>query len=140
MHTTLIHDVSQHCLRLGTAVCLISLLAGCGGAQAQSKPMGTVTGSVTLKGKPLNNCRVNFISEQMGAGGDLQPDSSFTLDGPIPAGHYSIFITMPEIFTPAQAQSKSGLSSVPKQYLTQSTTNLKADIKEGENNLSFDLK
>jgi len=142
MAMTLLYHTRRQWLQLGLSVCLISLLAGCGGAQAESKPMGTVTGSMTLKGKPLNNCRANFISEQVGAGagGDLQPDGSFTLDGPIPAGHYKIFITMPEIFTPAQAQSKTGLSSVPKKYHSQSTTDLNTDIKEGVNNVRFDVK
>tara|TARA_R110002095_G_scaffold199534_1_gene179377 strand:+ start:52675 stop:53049 length:375 start_codon:yes stop_codon:yes gene_type:complete len=123
-------------------VCLTCLLSGCGETQAESKPMGTVTGSVSLKGNPLTDCRVNFISEQVGAGagGDLQSDGSFTLDGPVPAGNYSVFISLPENFTPAQAQAKSGLSNVPKKYLSQSTTDLKADLKEGENNVSFDLK
>ncbi|QDV53967.1 hypothetical protein [Gimesia fumaroli] len=142
MTTSILQHVRQHWLRLGIAVCLICLLAGCGGAQAETKSMGTISGSVTLKGKPLTDCRINFISEQIGsgAGGDLQSGGSFTLDGPIPAGKYSVFITMPEVFTPTQAQSKSGLSSVPKKYHSQSTTDLKADVKEGENNLQFDLK
>lgn len=135
-------DLQQQWLRKASAVCLLCLLAGCGGAQAESKPMGTVSGSVTLKGKPLTDCRVNLISDQLGAsaGGDLQADGSFTLDGPVPAGNYAVFITMPEIFTPAQAQSKSGLSSVPKKYRSQSTTDLKADIQQGENKVDFDLK
>lgn len=142
MNIRLLHYVQQQWLRLVTVVCLSCLLTGCGGAQAETKPLGTVTGSVALKGKPLTDCRVNFISEQGGtsAGGDLQTDGSFSLDGPIPAGNYSIFITMPEIFTPAQAQSKTGLSSVPSKYHSQSGTDLKADVKEGENDLHFDLK
>ncbi|QDU18033.1 carboxypeptidase-like regulatory domain-containing protein [Gimesia maris] len=124
------------------AVLTVTLLTGCGGTTVASKPMGTVSGTVTLKGQPLSNCRVNFISEQLGAsaGGDLTEEGSFTLDGPIPAGSYSVFISMPSEFTPAQAQSNKGLSQVPKKYLGSSTTDLKADVSEGESSHDFDLK
>ncbi|WP_417386794.1 carboxypeptidase-like regulatory domain-containing protein [Gimesia sp.] len=125
-----------------TLLLTLSLLSGCGGTTVASKPMGTVSGTVTLKGQPLSNCRVNFISEQLGAsaGGDLTEEGSFTLDGPIPAGSYSVFISMPSEFTPAQAQSNKGLSQVPKKYLGSSTTDLKADVSEGESSHEFDLK
>lgn len=133
-------------LRNGSLCCAgllaITLLTGCGGTSVASKPMGTVSGTVSLKGQPLTDCRVNYISEQLGAsaGGDLTEDGSFTLDGPIPAGSYSVFISLPSEFTPAQAQSNKGLSQVPKKYLGSSTTDLKADVSEGESSHNFDLK
>ncbi|WP_417390329.1 hypothetical protein [Gimesia sp.] len=126
----------------GAALLAVTLLAGCGGTTVASKPMGTVSGTVTHKGQPLTDCRVNYLSEQLGAsaGGDLTEDGSFTLDGPIPAGSYSVFISLPSEFTPAQAQSNTGLSQVPKKYLSASTTDLTADVKEGESSHDFDLK
>ena len=136
------NTIQANLLQLGVAACLICLLSGCGGARAESQPMGAVSGTVTLKGQPLTDCRVNFISQQggSGAGGDLQPDGSFSFEGPIPTGTYSVFITLPEIFTPAQAQSKSGLASVPKKYHSQSTSDLTATVTEGDNNLTLELK
>lgn len=124
------------------ALLAVTLLTGCGGTTVASKPMGTVSGTVTLKGQPLTDCRVNYLSEQLGAsaGGDLTEDGSFTLDGPIPAGSYSVFISLPSEFTPAQAQSNTGLSQVPKKYRGSSTTDLTADVKEGESSHDFDLK
>ena len=41
------------------ATCL--LLTGCGG-DAKAPPLGTVTGKVTLDGKPVTNATVNFES------------------------------------------------------------------------------
>ena len=142
MTSCTLYSFCRQTLPLTVAAGLICLLTGCGGAEAESKPMGTVSGTVTLEGKPLTDLRVNFISEQVGAGagGDLQADGSYTLDGPIPAGSYDVFITMPSNFTPAQAQNNTSLSKVPPKYLDQARTDLKAQVSEGENQNDFDLK
>ncbi|QDT94489.1 hypothetical protein [Gimesia algae] len=136
------HSLLRNCSFYCAAFLAVTLLTGCGGTSVASKPMGTVSGTVSLKGQPLTDCRVNYISEQLGAsaGGDLKEDGSFTLDGPIPAGSYSVFISLPSEFTPAQAQSNKGLSQVPKKYLGSSTTDLTADVSEGESSHDFDLK
>lgn len=136
------HSPASRIVFCCAALVAVTLLTGCGGTTVASKPMGTVSGTVTLKGEPLTDCRVNYISEQLGAsaGGDLTEEGSFTLDGPIPAGSYSVFISLPSEFTPAQAQSNKGLSQVPKKYLGSSSTDLKAEVSEGESSHDFDLK
>ncbi|WP_299465298.1 hypothetical protein [uncultured Gimesia sp.] len=123
-------------------VCAISIFVGCGGSQADTKPMGAVSGTINLADKPLTDCRINFNSSKtgIGAGGDLKEDGSYTLDGMIPVGEYTVFITPPLDFSPANAQQQSGLSSLPAKYRGESSSGLTADVKEGEGKYDFDLK
>lgn len=115
---------------------------GCGGNNTEEKKMGTVAGKVTLKGKPVTDCRINFTSPKsgVGVGADLKEDGSYTMEGPVPVGDYKVFITPPLDFTPAKAQEKSGLDAVPAKYRDEANSGLTAKVKEGESEINFDLK
>ncbi len=120
----------------------ISLLSGCGGGTGGPDLMGKVTGKVTVGGKPLKSGRINFISEQVGvgAGGDLTPEGTYTLDGPVPEGVYKAFITFniapSQLGTPAADVVKT----VPEKYQSQGTTDLTVTVESGENVRDFELK
>ncbi len=120
----------------------LSTLVGCGGNNADTKKMGTASGKISLNGKPLTDCRINFNSAKtgVGAGGDLKEDGSYTLEGSLPVGDYTLFITPPSDFTPAKAQAKSGLTNVPAKYRGEATSGLTAEVKEGKSEYNFDLK
>tara|TARA_R110002095_G_scaffold89262_1_gene77900 strand:+ start:2824 stop:3267 length:444 start_codon:yes stop_codon:yes gene_type:complete len=123
-------------------LCAISIFVGCGRNQAETKPMGTVSGTVTYAGKPITRCRINFNSSKfgIGAGGDLKEDGSYELDGAIPAGAYAVFITPPDDFSPANADSHTDLNNLPSKYRSESTSGLTADVKEGDGKYNFDLE
>lgn len=120
----------------------LSTLVGCSGSNADTPKMGTASGKITLNGTPLTDCRINFNSAKtgVGAGGDLTEDGSYTLEGSLPVGDYTLFITPPSDFTPAKAQAKSGLTNVPAKYRGEATSGLTAEVKEGESEYNFDLK
>tara|TARA_R110002111_G_scaffold255157_1_gene321214 strand:- start:1999 stop:2445 length:447 start_codon:yes stop_codon:yes gene_type:complete len=124
------------------AVCAISIFVGCGRNQPETKPMGAVSGTVTYAGKPITRCRINFNSGKsgIGAGGDLKEDGSYELDGTIPVGEYAVFITPPEDFSPANADSHKDLNSLPAKYRGESTSGLSVEVKEGDGKYDFDLK
>lgn len=123
-------------------VCTLGILVGCGGSNADNKIMGAATGKVTLKGKPVTDCRINFESTKdgIGVGSELKEDGSFTLEGEVPIGSYNVFITPPNDFSPANADSYVGLKKVPPKYRQGSTSGLTAEIKEGDNEINFELK
>lgn len=128
-------------------LCFLTLFAlttfvGCTGSNADTPKMGTASGKITLNGKPLTDCRINFNSAKtgVGAGGDLKEDGSYTLEGSLPVGDYTLFITPPSDFTPAKAQTQSGLTNVPAKYRGEATSGLTAKVKEGESKYNFDLK
>lgn len=126
-------------------VCLVAtlslmLIVGCG-ESSKPIPMGTVSGSVTVKGKPLELGRLNFISGQMGSGasGSLGTDGKYALDGPIPTGTYDVFVSF-EV-SPAQLKTPAAdvLKTVPSKYQRQNTSKLVATVAEGTNEVKFEL-
>ena len=117
------------------------LIVGCG-ENSKVIPMGTVSGSVTVKGQPLELGRLNIVSGQMGSGasGNLGPEGKYLLDGPLPTGTYDVFVSF-EI-SPAQFKTPAAdvLKTVPSKYQRQNTSKLVANVAEGTNELTFELK
>lgn len=125
---------------------LFALLTGCGSDQAKT---AIVKGTITFKGKPVPNGTVTFIplGEGPAATGELQKDGSYTLktykdaDGAVLGKHKVIVVAMedmagrlPEDRTPTPPPI------VPHKYTSAATTDLQAEVKEGENIVDFDLK
>lgn len=123
------------------AMLMLGILAGCG-AGHDTEARGTVTGKVTVKGKPLTTGRVNFISNTIGtgAGGDLKPDGTYALDGPVPLGNYNVFITFDIPPSQRGTAAENVLKSVPEKYQTQATSDLTAEVNGDVNEQDFDLK
>jgi hypothetical protein len=133
---------SASCTRVLLLALTVGLLTGCGDRSGGADLMGKVSGKVTVNGKPLKSGRINFISEQVGvgAGGDLTPEGTYTLDGPVPEGVYKCFITFniapSQLGTPAADVVKT----VPEKYQSQGTSDLSVTVESGENERDFDLK
>ncbi|PHR95842.1 MAG: hypothetical protein COA78_29525 [Blastopirellula sp.] len=120
-------------LFITSLVCLV----GCGGDS-----MSTVTGVVTLDGKPVQGLEVNF--EPTGSAPDRTTATGYTLEGGkyslfypgfkegAPAGEYIVRITGGE-----SLDEEGPKIRVPAKYNTESE--LKETIASGENTLNFDL-
>ena len=132
--------------RLTLCLMLTVLLTACG-SSVEEVPTGTVSGTVTLGGKPLSGARVNFISGTAGAGAyaDLQQDGTYTISEPITAGDYKVYLSSPGLGDAPPDESgnkelKDALKDVPQKYQSDQTTELQTVIKEGENTFDIDLK
>lgn len=124
----------------GLAAVALGLLTGCGDS-GEYNPTGEVTGKVSVKGQPLTAGRINFVSDRgVGASGALKPDGTYTLEGALPVGTYSVFITFD--ISPAQrgTAAENVLKTVPEKYQAQATSGLTADLEEGRTEVNFDLK
>jgi len=122
------------------AVVALGLLTGCGDS-GEYNPTGDVTGKVSVKGQPLTAERINFVSDKgVGASSALKPDGTYTLEGALPVGTYSVFITFD--ISPAQrgTAAENVLKTVPEKYQAQATSGLTADLEEGRTEVNFDLK
>ncbi len=119
---------------------LVLLLTGCQ-EQGRSLPSGKVGGSITVAGEPLAEGRVNFASEEggFGASGMMQPDGTYTLEGPIPAGSYKVFITFDIAPADRGTAAEDVLKSVPAKYQSQATSDLTAEVLPDANECSFEL-
>ena len=126
---------------------LLGLLLGSNGCgNSSSRPEATVQGKVTLAGQPLTRGQVVFSSSATGtsAAGVLQTDGTFELTGAIVPGAYRVYILPPDpgniepgLTNPPPVDE---LKDVPQKYKSETSTDLTAEVKEGENSFEFDLQ
>ncbi len=134
----------------------IVLLAGCS-QDGLIGPTGTVSGTVTLKGKPLGEATITFFGQNNGdtAMGVTQGDGTYTLmygiGFSVPAGDYRVSVTTgispnappvdPSEMMKSMKPGPLAKSTIPTKYQDPGTSALVAVVKEGTNpNISFDLK
>jgi hypothetical protein len=129
---------------VGLAAAALSL-SGCGGAGLKTAP---VRGRVTYQGRPVPNGTVAFIPDGGTAStGEIGPDGSYTLttvrkgDGAIP-GRHKVVITALKDTTGQAVEAWGPLPPpiIPTKYMNLATTDLRAEVKDGENTIDFDLR
>jgi hypothetical protein len=144
--------------RLLVALAAISavVLPGCHSDQAK---LGSVTGKVTLDGKPIAKGSIIFESPgqrpavgRISDGAIVEVTTYDTGDG-APIGHHLVAISAtedaasgstadtanPGEIKKTSANYMSGKSLLPTHYNAPKTSGLTADIKMGENSVEFDL-
>ena len=141
-------------------VCLIAValpfaVVGCGKGDGYTGPRGSVSGVLTLDGKPLpSRCSVVFIEELHGylATGIVGDGGKYTLffrkSRDLPVGNYKVQLSPPLTDTPQEKiePSKVGIQprsewSLPfhKRYLSTSNSGLTFTVALGENTADFQL-
>lgn len=136
-------------LPLLVATCLFS---GCG----SSEPMGKVTGTLLLEGQPLPAGHgVVFMEPTSGDVSYSMTDAQgrFSLKDELPVGHYEVSVrpidpevAMEEVSAealidnPELAKKGEFVFDFPRHYGEPSTSGLKYEVKEGENDFTIDLK
>ena len=116
------------------------LAAGCGGADIPE--LGEVSGRVTADGKPLDGVLVQFYSEAGGRPGTDVTDAEGKYElnyvgdeqgSKVGPSRVEITTEWPDGEPPPGQKEK-----IPEKY--NATTELKADVKGGDNTFDFDLK
>ncbi len=109
-------------------------------------PVGEVSGKVTFHGKPVAEGTVSFLNTEAGTGGEgVLKDGGYTLTTPLPPGEYKVTV-MPLVVRQQDGGKGPDVGidkpapDIPGKYHTIGTTNLTATVKEGKNELNFDLK
>lgn len=136
---------------ISTCVVLLALsvISGCA-EQIDKKPTAPVKGVVTYEGKPLETGEVVFFpdSGEQIAHGKIQPDGSFQLttyeegDGAFPGTHKVTIISERDMEGVSAEDPEAALepSFIPLKYNMQKTSGLTAVVKEGGNEINFDLE
>lgn len=106
---------------------------------------GKLKGSVTFNGKPVTEGIANLMNQEFGRAysAPLGPDGTFEIKDPVIVGSYVVFIAPPIGAAPtidAPVVKEVNPENIPAKYRSEKTTDLKADIIDGENNLNFDMK
>lgn len=129
------------------ALAVAAVLVGCG--DAGPKRYG-VTGTVTYKGKPIENGLISFVpaGSEASAGGAPITDGRYEIPKAVglPAGEYRVIISVPtggpapkEVAPGVGAGERETREALPARYNSQ--TELRRAVKAGERNVfNFDLK
>ncbi|WP_339676407.1 carboxypeptidase-like regulatory domain-containing protein [uncultured Gimesia sp.] len=123
-------------------VCVVlvmsTFVAGCGSGQ-DIPPLAQVSGTVTIDGKPVSGASVIFEPkfQAVSASGGTDKDGKFTLMYGDTAGA-AIGDYIVRVFHYGDDPELPQESLVPESYGAGST--LTATVKEGENEIDFDLK
>jgi hypothetical protein len=129
---------------LAFVLCLLTLLAGCGGP-----PGATVGGKVTYQGKPLNSGRVYF---NVGGGKAvrsalIQTDGSYSVEG-LPEGQAQLAVVVPpaprampnDPTAPAVQAPAVAPVEIPAKYEKVETSGLTYQVKMGEHSHDIALE
>ncbi|HUG70343.1 MAG TPA: carboxypeptidase regulatory-like domain-containing protein [Pirellulaceae bacterium] len=122
-----------------TALLGAILVTGCGPSK---EPTGTVSGTVTLDGEPVESGQVDFVSSEGFAATGSITNGQFTLDASLPVGKYSVGVGPPALTeAPGEEGGDAAVpeSPVPASYHTPGTSGLSEDIQEGENSVTIKL-
>lgn len=142
---------------------LVATCSGCGSSgDGYSGPRGTVSGTITLDGKPLQSgCQVLFMATQGGytAAGVVGDGGKYTLSyqhGEVPAVEYQVQLTAPiataapQQADPAQMGAQMKLTKkskgdgadgpFPAHYGSIATSKMSFTVKAGDNTADFALK
>jgi hypothetical protein len=107
---------------------------------------------VTYQGKPVPHGTLTFVpKEGPPATGEIQPDGSYRMktaresgraeDGAVLGPHKVVIVAIEKnAGKPIEAWQALPPPIVPEKYTSIATSDLKADVKEGENVINFDLK
>jgi hypothetical protein len=109
--------------------------------------VGEVSGRVTFQGKPVSQGRVTFLNAHAGTGDEalLNRDGTYAIKKPLLVGDYQVTI-IPLIVRKKDDPKgpvvgvEVAAPDIPQKYRTIGSTDLKATIKEGKNEINFDMK
>ncbi len=137
----LLKILKTHSLSAAALAVFLGALCGCGG----SEPSGSVQGTVTLKGKPLEDGQVLLFAEpgRPVSAAAISANGVFQFAEPIPAGKYAVAILPAGEELPAGAEPpsvKTALPQIPPKYRSEVTSGLNAAIQPGDNALTFQMK
>ena len=122
------------------------LLAGCGDVR------GTVTGQVTLDGKPLASEQNVSAAIQFHPVGNSGRPATSSLDGKgsyslaagsqssVEPGKYVVTVTATQIIPSASGGAPSGRPITPRRYADPRQSEWQVEVKPGNNEFNFELK
>lgn len=117
------------------------ILPGCTGRK--TKPKGSVEGKVIFNGQPYTEASVVFLNQETGQGGsaNIQPDGSFRLPDKVEIGTYIVYLA-PKLEEDPAAEPKpvSIDKTVPEKYWSESTSDIRVEVKTGTNQFTIELK
>jgi hypothetical protein len=135
-------------LQLARALAIAGALWTVGTAGCSSGPAtSSVKGKVTFQGKPVTEGTVTFLNPTEGGAAEAQinKDGSIAFQGGVMPGEYLVVITPPIHIVDTDpgksppAPMEKPAPDIPPKYRMQGTTKLRASVKPGPNEFTFDM-
>jgi hypothetical protein len=120
---------------------LVMVVPGCTGRK--TKPKGSVEGKVIFNGQPYTEAAVVFLNQETGQGGsaNIQPDGSFRLPEKVEIGNYIVYLAPKLEENPAAEPKPVSIDrTVPEKYWSESTSDIRVEVKTGSNQFTIELK
>lgn len=127
----------------------LAIITGCA-EQTEKKTTAPVKGVVTYQGKSLETGEIIFFpdSGERIASGKIQPDGTFQLttysegDGALPGNHKVTIVSERDMegISAEDPEASMEPSFIPTKYNMQKTSGLTAIVKEGDNEIDFNLE
>lgn len=116
------------------------IMVGCGGAD-NAKKRGSVTVTITHDGSPVTEGEVRLTMTGKGeaAIGKLNESGQVELTDVV-LGNYTVAVLPPELATPDNPAPRKDYPNLPEKYRDITKSPLKAEVKAGGNDFTFDLK
>lgn len=143
----------MHCTKSTIArfLAAVALAGACfsSGGCSKSSPTGTVSGTVTFDGAPVEEGTVELTNPKTGTGASakLAAGGKFSLEKPLPVGKYSVLVTPPTIDDlpegagdPSTMPKPKKYPNIPPAYRAIETTDLEVSVQEGENDFPIKMK
>jgi hypothetical protein len=126
---------------------MATVLSGCGGSNAN---VGAVSGKVTYRGQPVTEGTVSFMNAEAGTGAEakLGQDGTYqveTPEGGLPVGTYAVSISPPIYLDSSDPKTppvmvEKKVANIPEKYRSHYSSGLTAMVKEGSNEVNFEMK
>lgn len=124
-------------------VLVLPVVAGC----SSGPPSGEVRGKVTFKGEPVKEGTVTFLNPTQGGAYEakLNAEGVFEVSGKVAVGEYLVIVTPlieikdtdPGKSPPAPVEKPA--PNIPIRFRQQGSTPLRANVKAGKNDFTFDM-
>jgi hypothetical protein len=104
--------------------------------------MGMVKGTVTLDGQPYADAAVVFLSMNSGQGAsaDIQAGGTFQLSSALPVDTYTVYLAPKAVDASDEPKPVKIDEGVPDKYWSEAASDIKIEVKEGENDVQVQLK
>jgi hypothetical protein len=105
---------------------------------------GILAGQVQIDGQPAAGLLLSATlpGQGVGASAVLDAEGRFAIATPVPVGTYVVTVNPPVPDPPGPVPRPAKpfpVSKIPAKYRLDSTTDLRADVKEGPNSFTFEL-
>ncbi len=107
------------------------LLTGCSSEEKLPQATAQVSGTVTVKGKPVGSGVISLLNSGVAWQATLDRTGKFQIADPVPPGTYLVYL---------RAVGGGTHPTVPVKYQSDTSTDCTVSVQPGHNDLAVDLK